>query len=375
MNSFLQSCKLLLSNKLRKVVVIGNESCDLDSVVCTISLAYHLSKFSAVIPSIAESDEVVPVLNVSRNDLPLKTEVVYYLQENQITTNDVICNDEIGQIEGTVNTKFILVDHHVSKYHKNVIGVVDHRPFDSDSALNDGIFKTIEQVGSCATLITKLIQDSGGLNVIDDHVLVMLRLLYGAIILDTVNFSKTADKARPLDSEMVRLIEMHLGIENNVEYREQLFNNLVEKRSDISSLDSLQILYKDMKIVSRNGYKIAIPGYPMLVQDYIKLDTVDQNLRIFAERIGCNVIVLMGMKVNPLDKTVKRDLGIINVNSKELYDKVIAMLQNSNSPDLLLEVLKPTGYSERTFYHQGNIKASRKQILPLINEVVDHMSH
>lgn len=95
-----------------------------------------------------------------------------------------------------------------------------------------------------------------------------MQLLYATIVLDTVNFSKEADKARPLDTEIVEKIEKILKIDEPVLNRLKLFDDLVKARCDVNSLNSLQILSKDLKIISNeNNTKIvAIPGYPILVQ-------------------------------------------------------------------------------------------------------------
>lgn len=55
-------------------IILGNESCDLDSAVCALVFAYFLEqkqKFASV---------HLPVLNVAKEDYVLKTEVVYFLK-------------------------------------------------------------------------------------------------------------------------------------------------------------------------------------------------------------------------------------------------------------------------------------------------------
>lgn len=91
----------------------------------------------------------------------------------------------------------------------------------------------------------------------------VLKLLYGPIVLDTVNFNKDADKAKPLDFEIVETIEKYLNVEFPKEHRKKLFENLVKARSDVSTLNSLQILSKDLKIIhssSDSNLRVAIPG-------------------------------------------------------------------------------------------------------------------
>ncbi|XP_062558595.1 exopolyphosphatase PRUNE1 [Armigeres subalbatus] len=368
MNNFIKHCRKSL--KLPRIVVIGNESCDLDSAVCSIALAFHLSNsLDGFLRTVKGSDCVVPVLNVTREDLPLKTEVVYFLQENRVELNDLICKDEIDLPDGQrAETSYVLVDHHLSKLRLNVVGVIDHRPFDSNSKLNAGIFQLIEQVGSCATLVSKIVLDSVNLHEKSSDIADLLKFLYGPIVLDTVNFSKEADKARQLDFDMAQAIEQYLGIENSEESRQNLFENLVNKRGDVSSLDSLQILSKDLKIVAGKERVVAIPGYPILVQDYIKLENAEQNLQAFARKTGSNVVVLMGMKVNAENGSVRRDLGIININDPNLQESILSVISSSTEPDFKLTKLD-VNFLQGSFFEQSNIKASRKQLLPLVSDI------
>lgn len=155
------------------------------------------------------------------------------------------------------------MDHHQPGSNltkENIEEIIDHRPV--TEPLPTHAKSTIADVGSCATLIANIILNTNTSNDIGD----ILKLLHGPIVLDTVNFSKEADKARPLDVSIVRRIETSLNI--NVSDRNQLFEQLVQARSDVSTLDSLQILSKDMKIISNkaHGITVAIPGYPILVQ-------------------------------------------------------------------------------------------------------------
>lgn len=141
--------------------------------------------------------------------------------------------------------------------------IIDHRPIDPNAIFSDNCELTINEVGSCATLIANLIRSTGEpfINYTD-----MLQMLYGPIILDTINFSSAADKARPLDVEIASEIENVLKL--NANDRKQLFDELVRARSDVSSLSALQLLSKDLKIISNKSKSlvVAIPGYPLLVE-------------------------------------------------------------------------------------------------------------
>lgn len=161
-------------------------------------------------------------------------------------------------------SKFILVDHHIATSivpaATQIVQIFDHRPINQKEF---NCITKIQEVGSCATLIADAIrQIEGGFSERED----VIDFLRAPIILDTINFSKSADKVKPLDIEINDEIEAILG--KNESSRLNLFNELVKARSDVSSLSALQLLSKDMKMISsKNKSKIvAIPGFPILVE-------------------------------------------------------------------------------------------------------------
>ena len=93
------------NSKETTVIVMGNESCDLDSAVSSIVFAHFLSQQNP-------SKTVIPILNVLREELPLKTEVIHCLQTKLgLKVSDLICRDDL-QIDGLDNFEMVLVDHH-----------------------------------------------------------------------------------------------------------------------------------------------------------------------------------------------------------------------------------------------------------------------
>jgi exopolyphosphatase len=375
MNKFLRESKSLLGTlKVQKplLAVLGNESCDLDSAVSAICLAFFMFKNqnSTVLSSIKLAKEnVLPVLNIQRADLPLKTEVTYLFRKLQIDIDSLICKDEIDLKDKSFEG-LILVDHHMSPYRNSVLAAVDHRPFDPNSNLPTTCQLQIKEVGSCATLVAEII--SKDVNLLDSRdYLDPLKLLHSTIVLDTINFSKEADKARQLDHKMVEMIESVLKIDNVEDYRKNLFDELVKARADVSSLNSLQILSKDLKIISNssNKIRIAFPGYPISVQEYIKLPDAEKNIQIFAAINEIDVVFLMGMKC--IENSVRRDLGIINIKNLELFELVVRKLEQE-TPELNLQPHSNVNFLGGKFFEQLNIKLSRKQILPILKTVLDH---
>lgn len=319
MNSYLREVKREVKCGRKPTwVVLGNESVDLDSAVSAVSLAFHLHKVktaSSIIPSAKHCTgaQVVPVINAPRVELPLKTEVTYWLKRNNIELENLLCRDEIDLKEDVES--FILVDHHVSEYREKVISVLDHRPFDPISNLNNDCFTNIQEVGSCATLVCDTIKQ----DCLEDPI-EPVGLCYAAIVLDTINFSQEADKVRPLDISTADYVEKLLCMENVIESRKVLFDELVAARADVSSLDSLQLLSKDLKIVSNASgtVRVAIPGVDVF--NYILMPNAEENVKIFSAKNHIDVVVLMGMR--PKGDSVERFLGFIDIKNPDLYSKV-----------------------------------------------------
>lgn len=305
----------------------------------------------------------MPIINCKKLELPLKTEVTYWLKKHNIDLENLICRDEIDLTKKIEN--LILVDHHVSPYHEKVISVIDHRPYDESSMLDEECAMNIDEVGSCATLIADTIKTDIGRK-IDREI---LELLYGPIVLDTINFSKEAKKVTELDIEMAEMIESILSIENPEEVRKKIFDELVEARADISSLDSLQILSKDLKIISNpnKNVRVAIPG--VHVFEYPEMENAEENLKIFAERENIDVVILMGMK--PCGNSVERMLAVINIKNQALYDDILNTVKTMENPLLNLELKSDINFMGGEFFHQRNVHASRKQILPAIKELLN----
>ncbi|ETN63451.1 PRUNE protein [Anopheles darlingi] len=374
MHSYLQQCRGVLQRGTRKTVVIGNESCDLDSAVSALAFAYHLHCTPELLgPRHTKDTAIIPVLNVVRNELPLKTEVTYYLKQQKIALDELICSDEVQWENEPDNLDLVLVDHHMTKLtNHRIAGIVDHRPVDGAAQFKSDAFRTIELVGSCATLVGRELMKIFQENQISGYA-DALELLHGAIVLDTVNFSKEADKAKQLDHEVAEFIEKNvknIGPQDTFAYRESLFKSLVAARSDISQLNAYQLLFKDLKILNQNGRIVSLPGFPMAVQEYLKLSECSQHVNQFACSTQSNVVLLLGMKVLP-DGSVRRDIGIIPIDDKPLAEKIISALLEDNATSFGLERIETDFANGAAFFQQHNLKASRKQLIPIVKNVLD----
>ena len=75
--------------------MLGNEAADLDSTISALVLAYYtahsIAKEEKENKAEGQQTLVFPVINCIREDLPLRTEVVYFLKSYGIRVDHLIC--------------------------------------------------------------------------------------------------------------------------------------------------------------------------------------------------------------------------------------------------------------------------------------------
>lgn len=356
---------------------MGNESCDLDSAVCAVTLAYHYQQQNDVSNN-QITRNFLPVLNIPRRDYTLKTEVNYVFRQHAIGDEHLTFRDDLQQDFLTRN-EFILVDHHVSPFATRCLEVFDHRAFDEKAQLSNVCKRHIELVGSCATLIAeevlKSIEMTSPETVVTDNETIFT-LLRSTIVLDTVNFSESANRATPKDIEICAKIEELLDKLPNgrsLTERTKLFDALVVARADITGLTSMQLLRKDLKILANGdgSVNIAIPGFPMLVQQFIQKPDAEKAVKAFAEETNSVIVMLIGMLVEK--GSVQRDIGLIDFKSNGLCQTIRDKLLANTEPELCLQHYENCNFLNGSFYKMSNIKATRKHVLPLVKQLFDQM--
>lgn len=109
MEDYLQDCRAALQESRPLHVVLGNEACDLDSMVSALALAFYLTKTAGA------GEIFIPVLNINRAELPLRGDNVFFLQKVQIPESALVFRDEIDlhALHQAGQLTLIIVDHHV----------------------------------------------------------------------------------------------------------------------------------------------------------------------------------------------------------------------------------------------------------------------
>ncbi|KAK6471367.1 exopolyphosphatase PRUNE1 [Huso huso] len=362
MDTFLRSCSAALKRSEEEGsavhIVLGNEACDLDSMVSAITFAYFLAKTSAKTPK-----TLIPVLNIPRSELPLRTEGTYFLRENGIAEESLVLRDEVDlhALHRAGQLLLTLVDHNVlpgadSVLEGAVVEVVDHRPL--ERAPSAGCAVTSEPVGSCATLIAERIARSAP-HVLDKQV---AALLYGTIVLDCVNMAPEAGKVTPKDRELVALLESKF---TNLPQRATLFESLQKAKFNVAGLSTEQMLQKDMKAVGGDDVTVAISGVYMRLEAFLQRSGLQQELCEFCHKHRHAALVAMTISFSDGNQPY-RQIAVYSYSTR-LREQLCQALENSQNPHLNLSTIT-SPYPHIKAYHQGNTLASRKKVLPIIKE-------
>lgn len=359
MEDYLQGCRAALQESQPLHVVLGNEACDLDSMVSALALAFYLAKTTEA------EDVFVPVLNIKRSELPLRGDNVFLLQKFHIPESLLIFRDEIDlhALHQAGQLTLILVDHHVlprsdADLEETVAEVLDHRPIEQKRCPPCHV--SVELVGSCATLVTERILQ-GAPEILDRQT---AALLHGTIILDCVNMDLQIGKATLKDKNYVEKLE---ALFPDLPERNDIFDSLQKAKFDVSGLTTEQMLRKDQKTIFRQGIRVAISAIYMDLEAFLQRPGLVADLRAFCQAHIYDVLVAMTIFFNTYNEPV-RQLAIFCPHAA-LRMTICDVLEHSHSPSLKL-TLTPSPDPHLQAYVQGNTQVSRKKLLPLLQEAL-----
>lgn len=370
MESFLVASKRFLSNleAYRKIrIVIGNESCDLDSAVCALVCAFL--EYREALEAGRTDVAVIPLMNIPEREFRIKTEVAYYLRRHDIPPALLCFRDRIDLKELSRNLprrlELVLVDHHAlaeedRELAECVARVIDHRPPDPDWPWH-GRELLLEAVGSCATLVAReLLRKQPGL--LDGQLAGLLR---GPILIDTSNLSPELGRATAADEEAVRDLESAGSLR---EERASVYRDILRAKTNIDGLTVDDLMLRDLKLTAGT----PIVGLPMLVESFLALQGALEAVRAFAESRKTKIVVLVGLDLS--EGCPRRDVAVFSSSADSLSRKLIEGLLSSTTPTLDLRAKRQIEEKERGcrvhLYEQGNLRATRKQILPIVRETI-----
>ncbi|XP_070692308.1 exopolyphosphatase PRUNE1 isoform X1 [Pempheris klunzingeri] len=336
-------------------VVLGNESCDIDSMVCALTYAYFLSK--------SHRDMLaLPLLNIRRSDLSLRSDNVALLQQVCLPVDLLLFRDQLDlrALQRAGRLRLTLVDHNIlprsdSDLEAAVVEVIDHHLLERPPSPSCPV--TVEMVGSCATLVTERIIQKAP-EILDQQV---AELLYAAVVVDCVNMCPAAGKVTGKDSEFSAALESRFP---SLPPRGALFQTLLSAKFDVSGLNTEQMLLKDMKAVS-GSLNLAVSVLYVSLEDFLRGAGLEAELSGFSLKFGFDVLLLMTICFTESNEPI-RELAVFS-HSTTCRQQVSLYLEQARNPTLDLRPIS-SPHPHITAYQQGNALASRKKLLPILKD-------
>lgn len=340
---FVQSLKSVMRMHIRCdftiVFVAGNSSADLDSITSSISYSYL---------QYMNSDKYVfPLINIPREDIKLRRDVDWLFNDIGIDTNDLLFVEDLKELP--VSAKFILVDHnspqgyvkeYISKDQSKVLAVVDHH-------IDEGLYlnanpRIIESCGSCSSLVNIYFKDTIKKLKFDTN---ERKMFISGVCTDTsgLNF-----RVEPKDIESVSLFSV-----DSVELV-SLSTGLRNAKDDIKGLSVLDLLRKDYKEFETKEGKLGISSTTANFQYFkeeFKDDDFLNSVESWIKERGIFKLVVMTSN-NDKDGNFTREIGFSQLDSLVGFDELE-----------LTPIEEINGFK---IFKQNNIKASRKQVAPIL---------
>lgn len=360
LSSYLSSSKINIGSKNKIHLVIGSEAADLDSIVSAVA-------YSWLKTSLAENhseESFIPLINIPAADFKLRTEVVWLFSQAGIETQNLCFIDEINIEEMFKGGKLslTLVDHNKLSGKQEYLSscvkeIIDHHK-DEEAYNLPKECKTIEPVGSCATLVAEKIFAVKGK--IDNPQIAFL--LLSTIILDNANFEIDTEIATEKDE----IFEERLIAETPID-RNKIFTQLQFEKFNTLSLSSFDILRKDYKEWVIGSKKIGFSTALISLEKWLKKDSLLlDSIEEFYTKNSLDFLFIMIAHREPI---FKREL-ILYSKDKVMREKVYNFLQKE---EVQLEIpLFNVPTDEKTgFYVQKNTKLSRKKLQPIVQQFFD----
>ena len=361
-------------------VVLGNAAADADSIVSALCLAYLRSSKESV-------EGFVPVVSVSRSELALRRETELLLKEVNLELSDLICLDEIAS---SSVASIILVDHNTMSAKAasqlpasaSVVEIYDHH-VDAQKHLHISpskrqiafdAEKKVATVGSTCTLVAELFLASSGANSKEQQLdSTVSTLLLGVIALDTANGDPAVGKACPRDLEAMTTLEARragLG-------RDALFEKLKSAKMDVSFWRGLTVEqcllldYKQQPIPTFcHGPEVGVASVLLPVMEMLGKPDFASGFSRYMVQCDLDMLGVMSFVMEPVPQ---RELLLVTRSAPRL-EQVSAFFLNDATLALselavdsrAAEAMLGLGLHVRAFA-QGNVKASRKQVLPLVS--------
>jgi exopolyphosphatase len=397
-------------------VVIGNDAGDADSIVSAIALSYIESTYR-------NGSQATPFVSIPResfeNERP-EVNLLFKLAGLHDVVNELLYIQDLTEmLQGTASTQldFTLVDQNTLnpalkryKSQVNVVEIVDHHEDKGESigtchATNRTIAfdRGVALVASSCTLVVERLKSLCNADASCVYPEPLATLLIGVILIDSVNLDESIGKVTQRDRDAVVELIQHtewkpcesksylvtgsngyMYVDTGIlfdtlqraKYENSFWNNIAVERA-------LAYDYKefDAGLDRQNRGIFGIASILMPGSEFIaKEDFALQTLEFMRTNQLSFLAIMFAYYDSESGDTLSRQLGFCVDQTIELDSLVNDMLSSQAYKDANLGLKQVDGMPfERSddglhfyLFNQENVKPSRKQIGPMLEEVYEH---
>jgi exopolyphosphatase len=376
--------------------VTGNQSADMDSVVSALSFAFFKAQQ-------APSEPVVPIINITREEFKLRKDIGLLLGTYSIGQDLLFFIEDFERMsENCEKVHLTLVDHcniQGDIFHKyagenklQIDTIIDHH--EDENVAKDADPRIITKSGSCSSLVFNYfytnLQDKTIFDTSD-----VCGLLLGPLLIDTSNMTQKVEmedsvafsryimllQDSHISKNMTRLTRA-AGDVSTESLMLTYYETLKSAKKDLSGLSFFDILRKDYKQFTFNGLRVGFSSlgklYLWIFNKFSSKDIEEALLRtVNYHNLDMLVITTSYTKKTNNEYTrefsyyVKLDapkagelkeIGALARQGLSLNDKIYdhgSFEKKLQSIDNLI------------LFNQGNVQASRKQVVPIIKDVLE----
>lgn len=374
-----QSLLASLSSKKPVNIVIGNQSADIDSFASSILYAYYT-------PS---TPPTIPFLSIPRSDLSLRPEILHLCTLFSISPSDLNFTDDPPITSLPANsTTIALVDHNhlepnLSSHFPDpsaVTAVIDHH--DDEHLYPTANPRIIAPSGSCSSLVTQHFQSAfPSTGAVRGE---LARLALAAVLIDTTNMT---NKVTSHDEAVLSFLEGELakgateGGGSDPWDREKFYKSVWDAKNNVDDMPLRDLLRKDWKewteAVTGTDGKTRKVGIASVLRELSWLRDREEGegfvegVKSWAGERELDVVSVMTTTGRGGDFRRELLVWVLNEGAAECLDVFVGMAEEKG---LGLSVwgggaLDGDG-GKRRAWCQKDIKASRKQVAPLLRESI-----
>jgi len=354
-------------------VIFGNQACDLDSMVSAITLAYFEYKRDN------NSNRHVPLIPIKRSEFNFRTEAVFLFKKFAVPTESLLFIDDFD-LNRLLSATITLLDHNLptgpfETCSPNVTHIVDHHE-DMKGVFPKLENKQIEMVGCCSTLVAEKFINSGAPFLENDPVL--CHVFLATILLDTIDLNPAMGKVTPKDHSIALSLQKILSKNSSVVFGE-IFSEIQTAKNDCAVLTTAELLAKDFKEWKIGNTKYGFCSVLLSLEIWLERNDLIPNFLKFSDENGLDLLIVMTAYTNS-EKQFCREI-VVYEKTEVMGSKIVAEMENQKE---ILDIVPFV--NERTkeitkngdvnvwFFHQKNIKSSRKQVQPLVHSLVQNLS-